>query len=160
MENDFENMQEDNVIEKETQDAESVAYDYGQAAQSEGTEQPQSESQTDNSEQKSYQQQYQDNFDYNVGNQANYTEKYSEMDDSPLSMSDWVLTILAWMIPCFGGIIIYCVWAFGKNGNVHRRNFCRAYLAVQGVLLVLSIILVIVIAVVVGASTVGSTMVY
>ena len=60
------------------------------------------------------------------------------MDQTPLSMGEWILTILVMMIPCVG-LIIYLVWAFGKNGNVNRRNYCRAYLIIYAVILVISI---------------------
>ncbi|OUQ50870.1 hypothetical protein B5E62_07400 [Lachnoclostridium sp. An118] len=63
------------------------------------------------------------------------------MDTSPMSMGDWVLTILALMIPC-AGIILYFVWAFGKNGNINRRNYCRAALVIELVVIILSFILV------------------
>lgn len=86
-------------------------------------------------------QQYQDNLDYNIGNHTSYQQNdYNGMDTSPMSMGDWVLTILAAMIPC-AGIILYIVWAFSSNGNVNRRNFCRAQLVIMAVVLVLYLIL-------------------
>lgn len=42
-------------------------------------------------------------------------------------------------IPCVG-IILYFVWAFGKNGNINRRNYCRAYLIIMGIAVLLAII--------------------
>lgn len=86
-------------------------------------------------------QQYQDNLDYNIGNHTSYQQNdYNGMDTSPMSMGDWVLTILAAMIPC-AGIILYIVWAFSSNGNVNRRNFCRAQLVIMAVVFVLYLIL-------------------
>ncbi|MGN1191652.1 MAG: hypothetical protein ACI4S0_03180 [Dorea sp.] len=79
---------------------------------------------------------YRDNFDYNSGNQANQQQV---MDTSPLSMGDWILTILASFIPC-AGIILYFFWAFNKNGNVNRRNFCRAQLIIMGAILIIYIV--------------------
>jgi len=60
-----------------------------------------------------------------------------------MSMGDWLLTILAGMIPC-AGIILYIVWAFGSTGNVNRRNFCRAQLIVMGAVMVLYLLVVVV----------------
>ena len=60
-----------------------------------------------------------------------------------MSMGDWVLTILALMIPC-AGIILYFVWAFGKNGNINRRNYCRAALVIELVIIILSIIVMVI----------------
>ena len=89
-------------------------------------------------------QQYQDNLDYNIGNHTSYQQNdYNGMDTSPMSMGDWVLTILAAMIPC-AGIILYIVWAFSSNGNVNRRNFCRAQLVIMAVVFVLYLILLLV----------------
>ena len=82
---------------------------------------------------------YQDNFDYNYNNGGNPSVPQPTMDTSPMSMGDWVLTILASFIPC-AGIILYLVWAFSKNGNVNRRNYCRANLAIMAVILVVYIV--------------------
>ena len=60
------------------------------------------------------------------------------MDQKPLSMGEWILTILVMMIPCVG-LILYLIWAFGKTGNVNRRNYCRAYLIIYVVILAISI---------------------
>ncbi len=93
----------------------------------------------------SYQQQYQDNYNYNVGSNTGYNQGYEDgMDNSPLSMGEWILTLLLMSIPCVN-IIMCCVWAFGKNGNVNRRNFCRAELIFIGIGAVLSVIMVIVV---------------
>ncbi len=87
------------------------------------------------------QQQYQNNYNYNVGNNTGYHKTYDTgMDESPMSMGDWALTILALLIPC-AGIVLYFVWAFGKNGNVNRRNYCRVQLIIMGVSIVCYIIM-------------------
>ena len=88
--------------------------------------------------------QYQDNLNYNISNNMGYNQDhYQDMDTSPMSMGDWLLTILAGMIPC-AGIILYIVWAFGSTGNVNRRNFCRAQLIVMGAVMVLYLLVVVV----------------
>lgn len=78
----------------------------------------------------------------NVGyNATNYSDNF--MDTSPMSMGDWVLTILALCIPC-AGVIIYLIWAFGKKGNINRRNYCRAYLAIYAVIMAIYLVVAIV----------------
>lgn len=77
---------------------------------------------------------YQDNFNYNYNNGGNMSAPQPTMDTSPMSMGDWVLTILASFIPC-AGIILYFVWAFSKTGNVNRRNYCRANLIIMAVVI-------------------------
>jgi ABC-type sugar transport system permease subunit len=56
-----------------------------------------------------------------------------------MSVSDWLLTWLVLIIPCVN-LIMCLVWAFSSSGNLNRRNFCRAYLIIMAVVLVLSII--------------------
>ena len=84
---------------------------------------------------------YQDNYSYNTGT---YNQAYEPgMDNSPRTMGDWALTILASCIPCFG-IVIYFVWAFSKKGNVNRRNYCRASLIITGVILAVYLVFMII----------------
>ena len=86
----------------------------------------------------SYGQNYSQN--YGPGGNGGYNpQQYGGMDTSPMSMGDWVLTILALMIPC-AGIILYFVWAFGRNGNINRRNYCRAALVIEAVVIILTIV--------------------
>ena len=79
---------------------------------------------------------YQQNYTAPVQNTAQKTDK--GFDTTPMTLKDWVLTILAYFIPCCGGIILYCVWAFGKSGNINRRNFCRAALIFVAIGIVIS----------------------
>lgn len=63
----------------------------------------------------SYQQQYQDNYNYNVGSNTGYNQGYEDgMDNSPLSMGEWILTLLLMSIPCVN-IIMCCVWGIWKE---------------------------------------------
>ena len=81
------------------------------------------------------------NTNYANNNTMNYQSNYTApvqatdegYDTTPMEMKDWVLTILALLIPCCGNIILYCIWAFGKKGNINRRNFCRAALIFLGI---------------------------
>lgn len=111
---------------------------YQQQYQNQGQEQQYSQYQQ-------YQNTSQDNYNYNVGNNAGYHNRTYDtgMDQSPMSMGDWVLTILALCIPC-AGIVLYFVWAFGKTGNINRRNYCRAALIITGILFVIYIIFIII----------------
>lgn len=82
---------------------------------------------------------YQDNYNYNTGNNNQMYEP--GQDTSPMTMGDWLLTLLAAMIPCVG-IVLYFVWAFSKTTNVNRRNYCRAQLIMMGVVLVIYLIFI------------------
>lgn len=114
-------------------------YQYGQNGQNSGYNynQNQNYSQYQNYNQNNNYN-YQDNYSYNTGNQHNQMYEPGQ-DTTPMTMGDWLLTLLATMIPCVG-IILYFVWAFSKTTNVNRRNFCRAQLVIMGVMLVIYII--------------------
>lgn len=84
-------------------------------------------------------QQYQNQYHAVYQQQYQYqNQTVPQMDNSPMSMGDWLLTILATFLPC-AGVILYFIWAFGSHGNVNRRNYCRAMLIVMGGLLVVYI---------------------
>lgn len=56
----------------------------------------------------------------------------------PLTTGEWFLTILIIALPLIG-IVMQFVWAF-SDGNLGRRNFCRASLLWLAIALVLSLI--------------------
>lgn len=70
------------------------------------------------------------NYGYNAGYQNVMGYQSDGMDTSPMSMGEWILTLLVSVIPCVG-LIFYIIWAFEKNGNVNRRNYCRAALIMR-----------------------------
>lgn len=84
-------------------------------------------------------------YGYNNGynNQPNYNGYQNQpinMDDpTPMTIGQWLLTIIVLAIPCVG-IIMYFVWAFG-TGNVNRKNYCRACLIITAVVVVLWILM-------------------
>lgn len=63
------------------------------------------------------------------------------MDTSPMPMGEWLLVLLVGAVPCLG-LIFYLIWAFEKNGNINRRNYCRASLVMQLIGIVVAIIFV------------------
>ena len=129
MDNNFDNIPENNEKQQE--------------------QQPYTYYQSESSDKKDYQQQYQDNYNYNVGNNTGYNTSYDTgMDTTPLTMGEWLLTIFLLSIPCVN-IVLYCVWAFGKNGNINRRNYCRAGL----ILVAIGYVIAIIIAVIAGIAT-------
>lgn len=105
----------------------------------------------------------QEDISYSYGERAGSSTPYGthpdrneeEMDTTPLTMGDWLLTILAAFIPCCGGIILYCYWAFARKGNLHRRNFCRAALIVEAVVIILMIVFLVLV-VIIGSVSYGT----
>lgn len=54
------------------------------------------------------------------------TASPSASNERPLSTGEWFVTLLVLALPIVG-LIMHFVWAFG-DGNLGRRNFCRAAL--------------------------------
>lgn len=88
-------------------------------------------------------------YNNNYNGQNNYQMPQKQLDPSPLSTGEWLLTLIVGIIPC-AGLILYIIWAFGSNGNLNRRNYCRASLILQVISYVL-VIFFILIAVVGGS---------
>lgn len=60
--------------------------------------------------------------------------------DLPLSVGDWLITLIVLAIPVLN-LILYIYWAFFSNGNKSRINFCRASLILMFVGLVVALLL-------------------
>ena len=64
-------------------------------------------------------------------------------DNRPMSVVDWMLTLLILAIPLLN-IIMYLYWAFSNSGNVNRKNFCIAsliwFLILCGIGLIIAVI--------------------
>lgn len=72
------------------------------------------------------QNQYQPTNQYNPYQQPGY--QYNQELEEPVSMGDWLGTLLLFsFVPCVG-IILMFVWAFGSNTKKSKANFCKAYL--------------------------------
>jgi len=54
-------------------------------------------------------------------------EKNPDKDLKILSVGDWMVTILFYIIPVVN-LIVTAIWAFSSKGNIHRRNLSRAVL--------------------------------
>jgi hypothetical protein len=67
------------------------------------------------------------------------TAKVPTAQDLPLSVGNWLLTIIVLAIPILN-IILYIYWAFISKGNVSRINFCRASLILAALTLVLALV--------------------
>jgi hypothetical protein len=65
----------------------------------------------------------------------------NESGQKPLTTGEWFVTMLILALPLVG-LVMHFVWAFG-DGNVNRKNFCRAallWLAIGLSLAILSLI--------------------
>ncbi|PIT13684.1 hypothetical protein BGI33_09460 [Snodgrassella alvi] len=72
-----------------------------------------------------------------MSNQTNSNISTSSGNTSSvMSIGDWLITLFIFCIPLVN-LIMMLVWAFGGNSNPNRANFCKAYL----ILMVIGIIL-------------------
>lgn len=60
------------------------------------------------------------------------------LDTEPITVGGYLLMLLILCIPVVN-LVVLLLWAFGKNGNVNRRNFSRAALVYVAIGIVLSI---------------------
>lgn len=49
--------------------------------------------------------------------------------NKPLSVGDWIITLIILSIPLVGFIFLL-YWALSSSSNVNRKNFCIAYLVI------------------------------
>lgn len=59
--------------------------------------------------------------------------------EAPMTLGDWIITLIVLAIPCVNVIMMF-VWGFGKEGNISRKNYCRAALIFAAVSIFLGII--------------------
>ena len=69
----------------------------------------------------------------------NATPVQSGYDTSPMSVKDWVITMILLAIPVVG-IVMLIIWIVSSTGNVNRRNYCLASLVIAAIAIVLVII--------------------
>ena len=75
-----------------------------------------------------------------MDNNLDYNKNEMSEQERPLSMGEWLVTLLILtFVPCVK-IVMMFVWGFG-NGNVNRKRFCQAYLIIWAIMVVLMIIL-------------------
>ena len=60
------------------------------------------------------------------------------LDTEPITVGGYLIMFLIMCIPVVN-LVVLLLWAFGKNGNVNRRNFSRAALVYIAIGIVLSI---------------------
>ena len=99
---------------------------YQQAQQPQYQQQYQQNQYQQNQYQQYQQAQYQQQYQQYPQNQ--YQQQYAEdTKEEPLSVGQWILTILVMSIPLVNLIMLF-VWGFGSEGNKGRANFCKAQL--------------------------------
>lgn len=104
--------------------------------------------QPDNQVQQQYSQQQQQQQQQQYYSQPQQQQYYSQPNQSPygvqneppISLGDWILTLIVLAIPCVNIIMLF-VWGFSSGTNTSKKNFCRAYLIFILIGIVLTFIL-------------------
>ena len=65
------------------------------------------------------------------------------MQEQPMTLGQWVGTILLTTMLGTVSLILLFVWGFSSNTPTTKKNYCRAMLIIQGISLVLVIILMV-----------------
>lgn len=73
-----------------------------------------------------------------ASHEENHKKEEPHLDKEPISVGGYLLMFLIMCIPVVN-LVVLLLWAFGKNGNVNRRNFSRAALVYVAIGIVLSI---------------------
>ncbi len=80
---------------------------------------------------------------YQQTNQYQPQQAYQPQLEEPVSIGDWIGSmLLVSLVPCVG-IIMCFVWAFSGNTKKSKSNFFKAYLIITLVSVVLSVIAVV-----------------
>ncbi len=76
----------------------------------------------------------------------------------PLSVKDWLVTLIIAAIPLVGIIMLF-IWAFSSDGNIHKKNFSKALLLFTLIMIILYIVLIVgmvLLVAMIGVSSAGS----
>lgn len=60
-------------------------------------------------------------------------------ESSPVSLGDWILTLIVLCIPIVNLVMLF-VWGFANGTHPSKQNFCRAYLIMMLIGLVIFIL--------------------
>ena len=66
-------------------------------------------------------------------------EEFENYDQKPMSVKEWLVTMLLTAIPMVGFILLF-VYAFGNNENVNKQNWAKAQLLLFAIVLGLVIV--------------------
>jgi hypothetical protein len=78
------------------------------------------------------------NQQYN--NMPNYQYNYGRDINTPLTVGQWVGTLLLLCIPIVNLILLF-VWGFSEDTNISKKNFAKAYLIMMAIGVGISILL-------------------
>lgn len=111
---------------------------------------PEQQQPNDQQQQQSYYQPQQQQQSYYQPQQQNYYQPNQVPLEEPVSLGDWILTLIIMAIPCVNLIMMF-VWGFGSGVKTSKKNYCRAML----VFLLIAVVFYLLIIALLGASVFG-----
>ncbi|HEX7326340.1 MAG TPA: hypothetical protein VF292_13465 [Rhodanobacteraceae bacterium] len=63
----------------------------------------------------------------------------ADREVSPVSLGDWIITLIVLAIPIVGFVMLF-VWGFADGTHPSKQNFCRAYLILMAIGVVLFVL--------------------
>ncbi len=72
-----------------------------------------------------------------------------------MSVKEWLITLLILCVPLVN-IIMMLVWGFGSSTKPTKANFCKAYLILTAIVMVLYVLLIMVVGIGAAASGVNA----
>ena len=78
--------------------------------------------------------------------QLHYEYQTQENLEEPITMGEWLITMLIMLIPCVN-IVMMFVWAFSSTEKKSKSNYFKANLIFTGILFVFAIVMGIVVSV-------------
>lgn len=94
-------------------------------------------SQNQNNYQNNYQQPQYQQPQYQ---QAQYQQPQQGNLEEPISVGEWLITMLICAVPCLNIVMIF-IWAFGNSEKKSKSNYFKAMLIVAAISLALSILM-------------------
>ena len=83
-------------------------------------------------------------------------ESLENQNNQPMSVKDWLVTLLIIAIPLVGLIMLF-VYAFGNNENVNKQNWAKAQLIMLAIVFALIIFFFVVFGAVFAAAMAGGS---
>lgn len=83
------------------------------------------------------------------------TFENQNQNQKPMSVKDWLITLLIMAIPIVGFIMLF-VYAFGSNENVNRQNWAKAQLIMIAIIIGLLVLFFIIFGSIFAAAMAGS----
>ncbi|HIW20454.1 MAG TPA: hypothetical protein H9887_00295, partial [Candidatus Dorea intestinavium] len=83
------------------------------------------------------------NYNYNQGSYNQNTSMDPMLDNTPLTLKEWIITLILVAIPCVG-IVMLIMWAVSKAGNINRKRFAQAQLIIGAAAVIIYLLIMLI----------------